>query len=396
MGYLKTILETSTWVCPMTGSYKIICVAGGAGGSKLKTPGSPGGSTSFGEYVTASGTWGSTIYATGNSKPGMSGYTLMNYMDIFLPYDDSTSVNNCNIGYGAGGAGLNAGGAGRLNIGIVNLKKNDTIACIVGAGGLGDNNSVTNSDVTTDGNQGIIVIQYLGNDGWLDAIETDEEYTINLYVYGELKETKTIRNGQSISLPLYSNVQPDDTVHCGWTLTEGDKKIIYKVGDSFVPMGSMDLHAVYSYTSDYAEITETYNGPGDEVTTTVDYDGTLCIGGYMTEHVYGRPSGTDVPDDAYVDYTNTLSYSIGNNSYAYVKLNGIQLNMSLSKTASNINKIIQVKAGDTLSMYSKGGIHGYITNNGSSTAYGLSRDTTYYLTVTYPKYGYGTAYRSKI
>ena len=33
MGYMSVIEKTGTWTCPYTGSYKIICVAGGQGGS---------------------------------------------------------------------------------------------------------------------------------------------------------------------------------------------------------------------------------------------------------------------------------------------------------------------------------------------------------------------------
>ena len=279
MGYMSVIEKTGTWTCPYTGSYKIICVAGGQGGSSTASAGGTGGSTSFGSYLTASGNWGGTAYqSVGSSNVcsgGRNGYTLLDYGIIdnthTLYSDFGASIIHKSIGYGAGGYGRNAGGCGKLQMCVINLNEGDTINCIVGAGGNGSQCA---------GNAGVIVVQYLGIDSYIDEDTGDNEnpddgtqtpenpgtgtdtpddgtydYTIKIYNKGNLYKTIGCNTNEQITLP---------TIGDGFSISETSASIAYVNGATVSPTADMTLYAVHTYTvalynkgSKYTSLTKT-------------------------------------------------------------------------------------------------------------------------------------------
>ena len=71
MNYIHYIESTQEWTCPKSGKWKVICVGGGGSGyteysSKIYT-GNPGGTTSFGTYLSANGGAGGS---SGNNPEG--------------------------------------------------------------------------------------------------------------------------------------------------------------------------------------------------------------------------------------------------------------------------------------------------------------------------------------
>ena len=192
MPYLKVIETTQTWTCPKTAEYKIIAVAGGSGGNIYAGgtnydwyKGSPGGVTSFGSLLTASGI-GPSGGSAGNSYcgGGGGGYTFLDYggsgggsnnspvkngggaafaYGATLPVgfrSGSPHHTQSGAGYGAGGGGgLGAGGAGgKLNIAMVTMTQGTQIPCTIGAGGAGAVYP-TDGSCGAVGNDGVIVIQ---------------------------------------------------------------------------------------------------------------------------------------------------------------------------------------------------------------------------------------------
>ena len=201
MPYLKVIETTQTWVCPKTGFYKIICVAGGSGGNCGTGAnfdgfrGTSGGATSFGSKLTSSGVgfgggtsgaYGSYAYGGG----GGGGYTFSEYGGNGA--SPSYSVNACSknggmvviystansavfrttphslgngVGYGGGGGGCNGGGgvSGSLTASIFSLTEGESIPCTIGAGGAGatgtDVANPPNAIYGATGNKGAIIIQ---------------------------------------------------------------------------------------------------------------------------------------------------------------------------------------------------------------------------------------------
>lgn len=168
MGRIQYIETSQKWICPETGSYKVICVGGGGGGYNLGE-GINGGTTSFGTYLSARG--GGVITSEGVNAAGMGGSGGYTVNGVYggsgaLVNDGSNSshsaVNNggnsgqTGIGYGAGGGSItnSCGKQGELKVDILTLTKDDAVACTVGTGGKSDSNG-------TAGNDGVIIIEFL-------------------------------------------------------------------------------------------------------------------------------------------------------------------------------------------------------------------------------------------
>lgn len=167
---LKTFyIETSqTWNCPATGEYEVIAVAGGESGGDSSNPNKPGGATSFGSHLTASGLWGSPKKT--NHVGGDGGYTVYAYGGLGA-YLITSSGGSCSgpalnggagqtsgMGYGAGGGGAAGGRAGKLKIAQLTITSGSSVACTIGAGGA----AVTNSSGTLvgeAGTAGVIIIR---------------------------------------------------------------------------------------------------------------------------------------------------------------------------------------------------------------------------------------------
>lgn len=325
MGYMKVIESSTTWTCPKTGSYKIICVAGGEGGGDLGAT-TGGESTSFGEYVTASGNWGGYLekYTVSNftgSFSGRNGYTFLEYGGInnaeIIGDSNNNSILYQSIGYGAGGGGPYPGGCGKLKIGIVTLNENDTVKCTIGAGGSGS---------TQSGKPGVIVIQYQGNDGWASTTtEAIKKVTINMYAYGELVKTITVNAGDEISLTKLDNVKSDDVEHYGWTKTAGSTSRNYSPTATVYPTTDMDLYAVFKYQVKDKPITKTARDKG---TVIAEYDGYITISGHVSVSANGSTSSNQ-----YSLYTD------GNTPYVAINGNYISGILSVNDSITkSVNK----------------------------------------------------------
>ena len=230
MGYLKVIEGNTTWVCPKTATYKIICVASGAPDDDLV-----GNPTSFGEYCTAYGVWP-------NSK-NYNGYTFKSYGEVYNTAGANTDPRT--IGYGAGGYCVNCDALlGKLKVSINDIKKDTSVICTVG-------DSVIKGKYTS--NPGVIVVQEIGEISENNMTESDNEkreFTINLYRYNELYQVLKVKEGSLLvlpTLPIYDNDKyTGDKEHKGYALTLGGDKV-YNINQAIYPVADMDLYAGYSY-----------------------------------------------------------------------------------------------------------------------------------------------------
>lgn len=176
------IEESQSWICPIAGRWKVICVGGGASGaSTVKTATVPGNSTSFGTLITANGGI-STADGTSSTKhiSGYGGYNGLIYGGIpgsstsewlnigtgntIATNATSGGVPMTALGWGAGGGAATtasasaptAGRAGEIRTSIVTIEAGESVPCTVGKGGITEDAGAAN------GADGVIVLQYLG------------------------------------------------------------------------------------------------------------------------------------------------------------------------------------------------------------------------------------------
>lgn len=286
MGYLKVIESNTTWKCPKTATYEIICVSSGTPDSN--TVNNP---TSFGNYCTAWGTW------PNSSK--FNGYTFSSY-GLFANNDYKT------IGYGSG---FNSGLLGKLNISRDIIKKDTEVICTVGKPiAIGASQS----------NPGVIVIKEIQEESENDAPDAPEarEFSINLYRYEELYKTIKVKEGSSLilpSLPIYCNTAYNsDIKHVGYSTSLGGSKQ-YNVDQVIYPVFDMDLYAgyTYNYIGDYYTV---FN-----VDVTLEVPGTVSFGtNFLREdQCYCSINGRKVSLGTYqcnvgdVIHTNTINNEEG-------------------------------------------------------------------------------------
>ena len=140
--------------------------------------GTPGGSTSFGDYISAAGgISGEDI--NGHSKPTRAVNTLafgINGYNGAAEYG-SPSGECIGTGYGASGGAystgtghtsINAGLPGSIKSVIIDIDAGTSIPCTIGAGGTvsksgSGNDSTKNITNAWPGKSGAIIVQYLGS-----------------------------------------------------------------------------------------------------------------------------------------------------------------------------------------------------------------------------------------
>jgi hypothetical protein len=174
------IEESQTWVCSITGRWKIIAVGGGASGgiSNKETPLVPaaGSTTSFGAIVAANGGKSTMAHtkAASSDTSGYGGYNGVSYGGS--PATDAANgkgnsghaspVPITAIGYGAGGGASSGttssskpipGCAGDIKTNIVTLAEGENIPCTIGKGG-----ETPDASKAASGADGVIILQYLG------------------------------------------------------------------------------------------------------------------------------------------------------------------------------------------------------------------------------------------
>lgn len=164
MAYFEIIEESTTWTCPKTADYKIICVASGA---NYVSSAAVNNSTSFGSYLTASGLLNNMSindnyiaqmgYSINNSHYGEYGIRtkVMCTTDVIYPTANMIS------GYGHGGAASYSStnmsySAGKMMMKITSLTAGETVACTVGAAVAA---SATNYNNSLSSGAGVIIIQ---------------------------------------------------------------------------------------------------------------------------------------------------------------------------------------------------------------------------------------------
>ena len=170
MVYMETIEASKTWECPKTGVWKIICVGGGGAGYAFynegtNADGASGGTTSFGNYVSANGgICGKDAYSDAAVKRtgAINGFNGFNGAASY----GEQSPEPSGVGYGASGGAVgsnsgivHAGRPGSVVSKILDLTAGTKVACTVGAGGTGNQSKATAS---YSGLDGAIIVQYLG------------------------------------------------------------------------------------------------------------------------------------------------------------------------------------------------------------------------------------------
>lgn len=304
MGYLKVIESNTTWVCPKTATYKIICVSSG---NAYSVSGNP---TSFGSYCTAFGSWNANI----------AGYTFNDYGAPFT-YNNTAGIGQYGYGCGIDSSGNNAysgsnnGGTGRLKVAITDIEKDTSVICTVGE-------AVTYSGGSSRTSlPGVIVIQEIGeiSGDISNNTEEDVEYTINLYRYTELYKTLKIKAGSPLilpSLPIYDESEySGDVANVGFTTSLGSNKV-YNINQTIFPIMDMNLYAGYSYKYIGMQSTMssvTVNAPGTcylNVTGGQSSSGTVSIVKNGIEYNEGSISVQKGDTVSYVIHGSNLSVSI--------------------------------------------------------------------------------------
>lgn len=215
MQYLHYIEESKSWTCPKSGVWKVICVGGGASGGYYGSASKiiaqhTGGMTSFGSYLSAQGGAKRCVPnpSNGQISAGVAitgvGYYGMAMGQIGYDGTNCAVTDGGNRGYGAGGDacifdfailrkngtmsdsvdGVNVGGScGKVKSIIIDIDQGVMVACTIGKGGsnlFGDDDikdMIANksygfggiqggyeafSKQFTSGNDGVIILQYLG------------------------------------------------------------------------------------------------------------------------------------------------------------------------------------------------------------------------------------------
>ncbi len=185
------IKSSGTWTCPISGTWKVICVGGGSSGGIFDRTSNSykqniGGTTSFGNVISASGGGICQYYEIHKNIVccgGYGGYDGINYGGspaIMIEYGSNSyaiagaslngGVVGCQgIGFGAGG-GSSSKDSGELALPglcgdqimtILDLTENQQIVCTVGDGGAAPAASNYDSEGTS-GKRGVIYLEYLG------------------------------------------------------------------------------------------------------------------------------------------------------------------------------------------------------------------------------------------
>ena len=184
------IEESQTWVCPIGGRWKVICVGGGASGGAIFIPSSgtttihlatAGGTTSFGDVLSAPGGISAQEAVDSKSIGGYGGFNGITYGGVPSSSIDCPSTGNATLatyynvncvptaalGWGAGGGGSSSstqhklfpGRAGEIRTTIVNIDEDENVPCTVGAGGTAPKAS---DAAMANGAEGVIILQYVG------------------------------------------------------------------------------------------------------------------------------------------------------------------------------------------------------------------------------------------
>lgn len=203
MQYIFWIEESQTWVCPIGGKWKIICVGGGASGGQQYGTGAilygGGGTTSFGSVLAADGGTAEDRAST-SAVSGQCGYDGLTYGWAPSANIIGAGANSQAHGYGAGGAATSltlsvtgpsgsqstktaSGLCGKIKSTIVDLAESQSIICTIGDGGvlnitdselksylMAANTSITAvatkatefNAAAGKGKKGLIIAQYLG------------------------------------------------------------------------------------------------------------------------------------------------------------------------------------------------------------------------------------------
>lgn len=195
MAYFKIIEASTTWTCPKSGDYKVICVSAGNSAS-VSGSASKGGSTSFGSLLTANAPEAVLCGLLASEAP-MDGYSINNSnygkvsavvetirIDACIEQETNTDLNRIiyrypcvgtGVGYGAGGVGFqgknNFGGlCGGMKMEIFSLKEGSEYAITIGQGVLGRQFNISTSTLSSGetkytnyycaaGSDGVVIIQ---------------------------------------------------------------------------------------------------------------------------------------------------------------------------------------------------------------------------------------------
>lgn len=177
MVYCETIEESKIWVCPKTGVWKIICIGGGGAGESyyrddLYMTGASGGTTSFGNYLSAKGGISGKNITSDAHKAYVAPAYGINGFNGAAEYG-SPSGAQIGTGYGASGGAIDGGNLissaglpGEVKTLITDISTNQSVACTVGIGGVttafGNISSVR--IYAWPGSAGAIIVQYLGSE----------------------------------------------------------------------------------------------------------------------------------------------------------------------------------------------------------------------------------------
>lgn len=104
----------------------------------------------------------------------------------------------------------------------------------------------------------------------------DIESKINIFVYGELTKTVSIKEGLSTTIGGTISQYSDDTF-VGYSTEPNSTTRTYVAASSIEPHGEMNLYAVFSYLSDDTENLRIYSDTTTPSTITINADGTCRI-----------------------------------------------------------------------------------------------------------------------
>lgn len=102
------------------------------------------------------------------------------------------------------------------------------------------------------------------------------ESKINIFVYGELTKTVSIKEGLSTTIGGTISQYSDDTF-VGYSTEPNSTTLTYQAASNIEPHGEMNLYAVFSYLSDDTENLRIYSDTTTPSTITINADGTCRI-----------------------------------------------------------------------------------------------------------------------
>lgn len=193
------------------------------------------------------------------------------------------------------------------------------------------------------------------------VVSHDNDSVLNVFVYGEILKTVTIKEGLSTTIGEVISQYSDDTFY-GYSTEPYSTTKAYTATQAITPHGEVNVYAIFSYLSDETEFLNMYSDSDISKSVTINADGNCTITGKYT--AVKVSSGTATVE------TESTAVSLGTKG-TYVKINSINVSGTTPITKA-------VSAGNVIEAC------GYFESTVDSSRSGYAY--TYRLDVQYPNH----------